>query len=256
MINQDPKKKLALYAKDPQFALFMELQEYNKNAELQRTLGQLIKGEKGDKGDMPEKGKDYFTPSEIKEIIEHAARIATPIKGKHYFDGKDGRDGIDGRSGRDGLDGRDGKDGQSVSLKDAKMMLEELLKEMDIERFATQKSVKDQFKEYGLSTSKSLENRLNALQDAVMRNYGGHGGKSINSAPKIYDLSSQLNGSTKTFTIPSNLVITGVYSSSAPFIFAPTTDYTGTGTTTLTFTSSVDAPSALAAGQTLILQYV
>jgi hypothetical protein len=249
MINQDLKKKLALYAKDPQLARFLEGQR----------VSQTVKGEKGDKGDSPIKGIDYFTPSEIQEIITHVIKEATPIKGKHYFDGAKGEKGEPGVSnipGAKGEKGEKGKDGRNITPKEARMILEDLLKEVDLEQFATHKSVKDQFKEYGLSTSKSLEKRLNALQDAVMRNYGGHGGKSVASAPKIYDLSSQLNGVLKSFTIPANLVITGVYGSSAPFTFAPITDYTGSGTTTLTFTASVDAPSALVNGQTLLVQYV
>ena len=70
----------------------------------------------------------------------------------------------------------------------------------------------------------------------------------------VTSLSSQLNGSTKSFTIPANTGILGVFGSSAPFVFDPTTDYSGGGTTTITFGASVDAPSALATGQTLIVQ--
>lgn len=79
----------------------------------------IIKGVKGDKGDTPEKGKDYYTPDEIKVIaseIEAKIRIPedgyTPIKGTDYFtdlevkeiisqvkslipDPKDGKDGLD-----------------------------------------------------------------------------------------------------------------------------------------------------------------
>ena len=68
------------------------------------------KGEKGDDGYTPIKGKDYYTPEEIKEIKKEV----TPIKGKDYFDGKDGkkgRDGKDGTRGLRGLPGKDGKDG-------------------------------------------------------------------------------------------------------------------------------------------------
>lgn len=75
------------------------------------------------------------------------------------------------------------------------------------------------------------------------------------SALLIADLSSSLDGTTKSFTIPANTAITGVFGSSSPFVFAPTTDYTGSGTTTITFTSNVDASSALAAGQTILVQY-
>lgn len=86
------------------------------------------KGEKGDNGITPQKGKDYFTPNEIKEIVQEIqTRIKVPQKGKDYFtdaeiksmieiiisripkpkNGKDGKDGKDGRDGEDGVDGLD-----------------------------------------------------------------------------------------------------------------------------------------------------
>ena len=67
------------------------------------------------------------------------------------------------------------------------------------------------------------------------------------------DLSASLNGVTKIFTIPANTAIVLVVSSSVPFVFRPTVDFTGTGTTTLTFTAAVDESSMLAAGQSLIV---
>ena len=86
------------------------------------SLGEKLKGkdgQKGDKGDMPKKGVDYFTPEEINDIQEYVQsqiRVPedgyTPIKGIDYFtpdeinsivsqvrnliptpkDGRDGRD--------------------------------------------------------------------------------------------------------------------------------------------------------------------
>ena len=86
------------------------------------SLGEKLKGkdgQKGDKGDMPKKGVDYFTPEEINDIQEYVqSQIKdgedgyTPIKGIDYFtpdeissivsqvrnliptpkDGRDGRD--------------------------------------------------------------------------------------------------------------------------------------------------------------------
>lgn len=73
--------------------------------------------------------------------------------------------------------------------------------------------------------------------------------------PKVYDLSSLLDGTTKSFTIPANTAIVSVTGSNAPFTFRPTIDYTGSGTTTLTFTASVDAPSALQNGASLVIIY-
>lgn len=44
-------------------------------------------------GKTPQKGKDYMTDEETSFFLQRA----TPIKGKHYFDGKDGKAGKDGR---------------------------------------------------------------------------------------------------------------------------------------------------------------
>jgi len=72
---------------------------------------------------------------------------------------------------------------------------------------------------------------------------------------KNYDLSSQLDGVTKTFNIPAVWSIVTVACSSFPNILRPTIDYTNT-TTTITFTDEIDAGSTLATGQTVILTIV
>lgn len=211
--------------------------------------------------DVSEQLKQFFAQKEIfkGDAGEKGEKGEQGLKGEDGKDGKDGVDGKNGSDGRDGIDGRDGKDGKNISPKEAKLIIMGILSDMTAEDFGalTKKDMEAMLKTYDGKSSKSLEKRLNALQDAVFRNYGGHGGTQSGGATTIlqYDLSSQLNGSTKSFTIPSNTAITAVMGSSAPFIFAPTTDYTGTGTTTITFTAGVDAPSALAAGQTLIVQY-
>jgi hypothetical protein len=84
------------------------LEKATEALEMAKTTSKQ-KGEKGDDGYTPIKGKDYYTPEEIKEIKKEV----TPIKGKDYFDGKDGKDGKDGIRGLRGLPGKDGKDGKS-----------------------------------------------------------------------------------------------------------------------------------------------
>jgi hypothetical protein len=71
--------------------------------------------------------------------------------------------------------------------------------------------------------------------------------------PRIYtyDLSSQCNGTTKTFNLPFNFGILGLYCTQAPIIYRPLIDYTATDRT-LTLGSGVDAPQT---GQTLVVQY-
>ena len=89
--------------------------------EIEKSL-EKIQGKDGEDGYTPVKGKDYYTPEEIKEIKKEV----TPIKGKDYFDGKDGKSivgprgpigprgprGLKGEPGENGKDGRNGKDGK------------------------------------------------------------------------------------------------------------------------------------------------
>src|SRR3990167_10022129 len=53
-----------------------------------------------------------------------------------------------------------------------------------------------------------------------------------------YDISSLLDGVTKTFTLPSNARVLLVLGSSTPVIFRPTVDYTTTASA-ITFTSEI-----------------
>lgn len=69
------------------------------------------------------------------------------------------------------------------------------------------------------------------------------------------DLSSQLNGVTKTFTWNTHYGIVGVYGSSAPFVFRPLIDYTE-NPYGITFTANVDETVSLVAGQTVVVQYL
>lgn len=81
----------------------------------------------------------------------------------------------------------------------------------------------------------------------------GGGGTSAGSITYSIDLSAQCNGVNKVFTVPANTNFVQLSGTDAPQIYRPTIDYTGTGTTTLTLTGQVNAPSN---GATLILLYV
>lgn len=90
----------------------------------------------------------------------------------------------------------------------------------------------------------------------------GSDGKTVFTAirgpeTKIYDLSSQLDGVTKTFALPAFRLVFDIRSSSFPYAFRPTVDYTTDATTMqITFTDQIDAASTLAAGQTLYVLYL
>lgn len=75
-------------------------------------------------------------------------------------------------------------------------------------------------------------------------------GHTVNS----YDLSDHLDGITSTFNIPAVWQIISVHSTSFPFSFRQTVDFTWTPTT-ITFTSQIDPATTLAAGQTITILY-
>lgn len=111
----------------------------------------FIKGEKGDKGDTPEKGKDYFKQEEIESFLKEI----TPKKGTDYFDGEKGEkgdtgergekgekgdQGIQGEKGNDGKDGDDGKDGSPDT---PKQIIEKLRKLKKGTRLSFEKDLDD-----------------------------------------------------------------------------------------------------------------
>lgn len=84
---------------------------------------------------------------------------------------------------------------------------------------------------------------------------GSNGGSSGGRAVRAYDLTSQLNGVTKTFNLPATWRVISVHSSSFPGSFRETVDYTWTAQT-ITFTDQIDAGSTLSTNQTLTIIYV
>lgn len=208
----------------------------------QRLAYKLATLEKGNDGTPGKDGEDGHTPTdeELTALIEPL--IPAPIPGKDGRDGEDGRDGADGRDGKDGRDGRDADEAAIV----AKL-------ENDLPRFG------EKFRD-GLELLEGDE-RLDASAikglDAAVRKYetkaipgGGHGGNYV----QAYDLSSSLNGSTKTFSLPAFWKIVSVHLSSAPNILRPTVDYTSDASaSTITFTSEINAATSLASGQTLLV---
>lgn len=107
-----------------------------------------------------------------------------------------------------------------------------------------------------VSAIKGLDELLDRIRKEVKGTKGTVyvGGASSRGLVKAYDLSPYLNGVTKTFAIPGAWRIIGVQSSSGPYAFRETTDFTWTQTS-ITFTSQIDAGSTLAAGQSLLLIY-
>ena len=143
--------------------------------------------------------------------------------------GKDGEDGAVGPKGEKGKSGKDGKDGSPDTG-------EGIIKKIN-----------------SLPVTGSQIDPWHVKPDAKFTKQIHGGGDTI----FMYDLSSFLDGSTKTFTIPRNTKVSLITSSSAPFFFRPTVDWTtsGVGNTILTFDSAIDAAVMLAQGQSIGVLY-
>ena len=236
-----------------------------------------IKGDKGDKGDQGiqgEKGDKGEKGDSIKGEKGDSSTVPGP-KGEKGDQGERGDDGEDGDDAEvdyqriwdyvlEHIDKlpkpRDGKDATTIKPED----VIEALKHLPQEKKLSYNDLKDapQFprlagtgylREISDVDTTGLVDGQTVVWNAKTSRWKV--GASSGATPKSYNLSSFLDGSTKSFTIPANTAVTHILGSSAPFIFAPTTDFTGSGSTTITFTSGVDAPSALAAGQTLLVIY-
>ena len=147
-------------------------------------------------------------------------------------EGTDGKDGASGMNGRPGIDGKDGVPGKDApTIKKIRKALKKKLRISDI---------------------KGLQEELKKRGQTIMTGGGSGGGHIV----KAYDLSDQLNGTLKTFSLPAFWRIISVHSSSFPNAFRPTTDFTSDASAfTITFTSEILSSSTLAAGQTIIVTY-
>src|SRR3990167_7636127 len=184
--------------------------------EIECAEGVTIKGEKGEKGDKGDTGE--------------RGEKGDSIQGEK---GEKGDRGEDGQSikGETGERGEKGKDGTNPVIT-PEQIKEQLQEELDTLKQELEKFVEDKVK-----SSRPL--------------FGGSGKTKI----ILVDLSSQLDGNTKTFSIGfTHFGIISVQGSSAPFgAFRPTIDYTEIGST-IVFDASIDAAVSLATGQSLIVK--
>ena len=104
---------------------------------------------------------------------------------------------------------------------------------------------------------KGLDKELFAMKKNISeakRQKGGGGGSGGGGYPvKTYDISSQLNGVLKTFTIPRNKYVIDVKIGTIPPL-RPIIDYTY-NTTSVTFTEEIDPTTYLSAGLSAIVIY-
>jgi len=119
----------------------------------------------------------------------------------------------------------------------------------------TPESIKAKLGQLTMEDVQGLIDRLEQVEKTASKAHGTVIAYS-RGAIKLYDLSDQLDGVTKTFALPTFWRVISVQSSSTPNAFRPTTDYTtDAAAATITFTSEIDAGSTLSAGQTLTLIY-
>ncbi len=169
---------------------------------------------RGDKGERGETGKQGLR-GEIGK---------TGAQGIQGMGGESGASGKRGEIGKQGEKGENGKDGSPDTGDEIIGKINKASELIDASRI---KNLPVEGKRFGSV---------------------GAGGSEIKST----DLSSQLDGSTKDFTVPANKRFNSLMGTQFPIVYRPTTDFTGSGTTTLTLTSEVSAPEE---GQTLILTY-
>lgn len=183
-------------------------------------------GRKGDKGDKGEKGETGPEGRPGKD-------------GVNGLDGKNGKDGEPGLDGLNGKDGFDGKDGSPDMAEDIRNKLE-LLEGDERLKIEAIKNLREELDK--------LHKSIIAVRQAPIVSGGGKG------HIRPYDLSSQLDGSTKTFNLPANWTVISVVSASFPNAFRPIIDYTFTPTS-ITFTSQINEGTTLATGQSVIVIY-
>lgn len=192
------------------------------------------------------KARDGHTPSQ--------AEVSALIK-KLLPKVENGRDGRDGRNGVNGKDGKTPTEEELTALmKKCMPKTEAIMQKLDMgdlaEKIARAMEALPYPKKLDYDTG--LKNKPGVQMSSGK---GGRLGRGTGNPTKYYDLSSLLDGVTKTFAIPANLRVLDVRSSSAPFAFRQTTDYTYTATS-LTFTSEINAASTLKSGQTIYIIYV
>lgn len=216
---------------DDQSEKFTQLETINKK------IAEIKEEKKGDKGDKPVAGIDYPIPQDGKDYIltnrdkkEIAAKIKVPVVEK--------------------------------VIEKTEVIKEQPIITNEIKEVAVSDTGQEIVKKINnLPTNEDdylIEvEHIKGLKKAVEKwgrsetHITSGGGK---GRIKPYDISSQLNGVTKTFNLPANWTVVSVVSGSFPNAFRPIIDYTFTPTS-ITFTSEITAGTTLASGQTVIVIY-
>jgi hypothetical protein len=219
--------------------------------DLDDKITNTLKGDPGDDGYTPVKGKDYFTGT---EIADFKAEVR-PIKGRDYFDGEPGQDGKTPTKKeledliKPLIPEPQAIDTDSIASEASKRSLDEL--KPLIEANDTIDEIIDKLNEtedsIEIKVIKGLDNLLKRIQKSIKEKSGGGGGDIV----YVEDLSSQTNGITLTFTVPKHRKALMVVGSDFPSVLFENNGFTTSGNQ-LTLTVS-NAPSQ---GSQLGFQYV
>ena len=266
-MKEKMEKEMKLMREEVLYEMERAIKDFSKN-EMMKNV-QLLKGDKGDDGHTPEMGIDYMTDADIKAFVE---TVLEEVKMP-----KDGEDGEDGEPGKDGTTPQKGIDYPSheqiktmvmkeigdIEVQDGKTPVfgVDYFTKKDQERILA--TLKLQFPKIEITAS-DIVSKINSSSEQIdasriknlpraMQKRGKvplRGGGDI-----IYDadLSDQCNGSIRTFTMPVNRAIRGVFSTQAPMIYRPAVDWTRNTSGNLVLSNDVDAP---ATGQTLWVTYI
>lgn len=211
---------------------------------------------------------------EVRDSLPNMEKIADKIQGKRGPQGLQGPmgpkgDSITGPMGPQGpqgprgergpqgpagesIPGKDGKDGKDASPEEVLALVEGRMPMLG----AAVRDALELLQGEDRLKIDAIDGLTEALQKIQKASGGtGAGGLAVKNFVTDIDLSSQLDGVTKTFNIQGIWNIITVSTSSMPHVLRKNVDYTYT-TQSITFTSEIDAATVLAAGQTVVITAV
>lgn len=227
-------------------------------------------GEKGADGYTPKLGKDYFTRKDQKAIVDFImSMIRIPEDGTDGKDGRDGKNGADGYTPKAGIDYPTTEQLKKLVVGEVALLFnmqpkKKELTEGDVMQLVGKLQEKVDFKARAAEIARALETlrggeRLDyralknkPIKEDARRKIFLRGGGAGGAETLVSDISSQCDGSNRTFTVPSHSSAKLLLGTDTPLIYKPTTDFTTSGTT-LTIAAGTTAPSN---GATLLFVYV
>jgi len=155
-------------------------------------------------------------------------------------------------------DGEDGVDGKDANPEDVVPLVLEKIKLPEYEKFILEGKGEEVVKEINSLPTNDETYKIDAshIKNLPKSNKGNIVFAPPKGSLQVKDLSASLNGTDKTFALPGFEKIVMITSTSFPYTFRPTVDFTvNYATFEITFTSEIDAGSTLQAGQTLLVIY-